>query len=264
MRPKLLAALRDQGLLPKLTDNLRQRVEVDEEGAFGRLIQAAEALEPILADAVDKKPSRLGKLGLKSANLLAGLAMEDDSSNSKLAAIAQNSVVGIVFIDIADFTSFTDEHGDDAAIDLLKTLYPLVDRAVAVGKGETVKHLGDGFLLAYPSASQAVRSALTLRGSVTDLRDGDGHRGLRLRIAVHAGEPLIEDDDLLGLDVNITARLLDHCDPDEVIVSSAAKELAERRLRTVDFTGSRSVKLRGLATPMQVYSALPRDGTSGR
>lgn len=257
MRPKVMAALREAELLPKLTDNLRQRVEVDEEGAIGRLVQAAEALEPILADAFDRKPSRLGKIGLKSAHLLASLAMDDEASNSKLAAISQNSVVGIVFVDVAGFTSFTDEHGDDAAISLLKTLYPMVERAVAVGKGETVKHLGDGFLLAYPSASQAVRSAVALRGNVAEARRRDGNEGLRLRIAVHAGEPLIEDDDLLGLDVNITARLLDHCEPDEVIVSSAARELAQRRLRTVDFASPRTVKLRGLATPMQVYSALP-------
>lgn len=265
MRRAVLAALRgDAELLPKLTDSLRQRVEVDEQGAMGRLIQAAEALEPILADAVGKKPSRLSKLGLKSAHLLAGLAMDDGTSDSRLAAIAQNSIVGIVFVDIAGFTSFTDEHGDDAAIELLKTLNPLVEKAVAVGKGEIVKHLGDGSLLAFPSASQAVRAAMALRDSVGQARVSDAKGGLRLRIAVHAGEPLVEGDDLLGLDVNITARLLDHCEPDEVIVSRAAKDLAERRLRKVSFAGGRRVKLRGLATPVRVFTALPADdGAAG-
>lgn len=74
---------------------------------------------------------------------------------------------------------------------------------------------------------------------------------------MHAGEPLIEQDDLLGHDVNLTARLLDHCQPDEVVVSLAAKELAEKRLRNIRFKAPRSVKIRGLTTRIEVYSAGP-------
>jgi class 3 adenylate cyclase len=72
---------------------------------------------------------------------------------------------------------------------------------------------------------------------------------------VHAGEPLIEGDDLLGHDVNLTARLLDHCKPGEVIVSEAAKELAEKRLRAVEFGRRRNVKIRGLSSKVAAYSA---------
>jgi len=70
---------------------------------------------------------------------------------------------------------------------------------------------------------------------------------------VHAGEPLIEQDDLLGHDVNLTARLLDHCKPGHVIVSEAAKELAEKRLRKTEFGRRKLVKIRGLSTKVAVY-----------
>jgi class 3 adenylate cyclase len=119
-----------------------------------------------------------------------------------------------------------------------------------------VKHLGDGFLLAFPSASQAVRAVVALRDRILEDRK-IGKFPLALRAAVHAGEPLIEGDDLLGHDVNLTARLLDHCEPDEVVVSDPAREMAAKRLRKTEFAQQRKVKIRGLTTPTYIWTAAP-------
>lgn len=254
MRQAIVAALRrDPALVPKVTRSLRGRI--DEDGAVASMVQAAEALEPIIAEAVEKRPSRLNRLGLKSAHLLASLAEEDERSNRQLARIARGSSVGIVFVDVAEFTSYTAEHGDDAAVSLLARLNERVERATKSAKGEIVKRLGDGFLLAFPSASQAVRAAVALQEAVS----ADSKILVGVRVAVHAGEPLVEQDDLLGHDVNVTARLLDHCRPGTVIVSEAAKELAERRLKKIDFGARRTVKVRGLAGKIPVYSATTID-----
>ena len=251
-----MAALRrDPELVPKFTSSLRGRID-EEDGRMSTVVQAAEALEPIIADAVRKRPSRLGKLGLKSAHLLAGLALDDVRSNRRLAAIAEGTTVGIVFVDVADFMGLTVARGDVEAIALLSRLEELIVGKTRANKGECVKSLGDGFLLAFPSASQAVRGAVSIRGAAVKQRVR-GRLDLSVRIAVHAGEPLVEEDDLLGHDVNLTARLLDHCEPDEVVVSEAAKELAERRLRKIAFGKAREVKVRGLAGKVKVYSVNP-------
>lgn len=255
----LLAALRgDPELVPKVTESLRKKIE-EEEGAMSTVVQAAEALFPIIEASARKNPSRLNRLGLKSAHLLADLASEDSDAAKRLAAMAQDSIVGIVFVDVAGFTTFTADEGDRAASRLLNNLEPLIRRAADLGKGEVVKNLGDGFLLAYPSASQAVRSGVALRDRTAEERTKNG-AGLPLRIAVHAGEPLVEAGDLLGHDVNLTARLLDHCRPDEVVVSDPAKHMAERRLRTIVFTSRRRVKVRGLTTPAEIWSASRKAG----
>ena len=256
VRETIVAALRgDPELKPKLTEALRTRID-NADGRMSTVVQAAEALTPIIEDAVKKRPSRLGKLGLKSAHLLANFTAEDDQSSNKLAKIAKGSTVGIVFVDVAGFTTFTEANGDEVAIEMLSELGDLVERKTRSCGGEVVKHLGDGFLLAFPSASQGVRGALALRDGSRRLKPTNGFK-VRLRIAVHAGEPLIEGDDLLGHDVNLTARLLDHCKPDEVIVSLTAKELAERRLKKIDFGRERLVKIRGLAGRKTIYTANP-------
>ena len=188
--------------------------------------------------------------------MLAGLAAEDEASNKKLTAMAHGGTVGIVFADVADFTRYTEKHGDSDAIELLSRLGEKVEQKTRACKGEVVKRLGDGFLLAFPSASQAVRGSLSIRDAVRSLETSD-HRPPQLRIAVHAGEPLIEGDDLLGNDVNLTARLLDHCEPGQVVVSTPAKELSEKRLKKISFSKERSVKVRGLAGRKTIYVANP-------
>ena len=256
MRQAIIAALRgDPELKPKLTNSLRERIDGG-NGRMSTVVQAAEALQPIIEDAVGKRPSRLGKLGLKSAQVLANLTMDDAKSNKKLAEIAKGSTIGIVFVDVANFTAYTERRGDEAAIELLSRLTDCIERKIAPSKGQVVKCLGDGFLLAFPSASQALRGALALRVAVKTMETSDGYK-VNLRIAVHAGEPLVEQDDLLGHDVNLTARLLEHCKPGEVVASTAAKELAERRLRKVEFGRERRVKIRGLAGRKTIYPVNP-------
>jgi class 3 adenylate cyclase len=260
VRETMIAALRgDPDLIPKVAAALRSRK--DESDGPSAVVRAAEALEPIIADAVRKNPSKLNRLGLKSATLLASLAADDRQSNSRLATIARGSTVGIVFVDVAGFAAFTERNGDDAANMLIGVVSEIVNRGVVASKGECVKHLGDGFLLAFPSASQAVRGAIAIREAVARHRRSDPSLDARLRIAVHAGEPLIENDDLLGHDVNVTARLLDHCEPDEIVISFAARELAEKRLKKATFSNKRWAKIRGLTTKIAIFSvdALERD-----
>ena len=257
MRQAILAALRrDPSLVPNITESLRQKID-QEEGPMLSVVRTAGALEPLIEDALKKRPSRLRKFGLKSAHVLASLAVDDEESQSKLAEIAKGSNVGIVFIDVAGFTEFTADEGDEAAINVLTEIQKMIDRCLKPLRGQCVKRLGDGFLLAFPSASQAVRGAATLRDAVVQRRQRDPNFPVRLRTAVHAGEPLVEADDLLGHDVNLTARLLDHCQPDEVVVSDAARELSARRLRKIVFGDRRVVKIRGLSTPVTVYSVIP-------
>ena len=253
VREALIAALRGEDVFPKVADSLRERIG-EQDGRMSTMVQAAEALEPIISDAVRKRPSKLGKFGLKSAELLASLAAEDALANRRLAKFASGRTVGIVFVDVAGFTAYTEERGDAEARRLVTKLTQIVEEKVRACKGEVVKKLGDGFLLVFPSASQAVRGAAALRDAIRSKRKQDDDFPVKLRCAVHAGEPLIEQDDLFGYDVNLTARLLDHCDPDSIVVSETAKELAERRLKSVRFGPRRVAKIRGLSGLVPLYA----------
>ena len=244
---KLAASLRGD---PEATSRIARKLagRRADDRSVALVAEAARALEPVLTRAQQNKPSKLTELGLKGTSVLGALATTD--SSNRLAFVAGSRSIGIAFVDIVDFTTFTSAHGDDEAIMLLARTGELVDRAVGVGQGVCVKRLGDGFLLAFPSPSQAVRAALALNRSATK-------NEISLRISVHAGQPTVEDDDLLGNDVNLAARLLDYCAPGEIVVTDEAKTKAERRLTSVKFDGRRTIRIRGIDSPVVVYVPNP-------
>lgn len=184
-----------------------------------------------------------------------------ESEVGRLASLVGRSPIGISFVDIVDFTGFTSRFGDGAALEALRCVEDAVSSAASLGRGEVVKGLGDGFLIAFPSPSQAVRAAVLLARNSEHPRwpcDRGVRERLSLRIAVHAGSPIVGNDDLIGHDVNITSRLLDHCSPGQVVVSDPARRLAERRLRKIGFESLGAVELRGLEGRYRLHLAISK------
>ncbi len=217
-------------------------------------LHAADALEPVLADAVEKRPSFLGRLAYGTAQLVSALATDDAASSSRFAEIAGGDHVGIVFIDVVGFTAYTASNGDEAAVSLVKRLETMVSSICNLHDGEVVKHLGDGFLLAFGSAADAVRAAVALRDAARKRRAADP-TFQRVRIAVHAGRPSVVREDLIGHDVNLTARLLEHCEPGEVLATADARELASREDEELRFADAGDVEARGVPEPIATFRA---------
>lgn len=254
IREVLLAALKDEGdLVGEMNESMREHA-VAKLNEFPTLVKAAETLEPILADAVARKPSLLGRLAHGTAQLLSTLATQDGSSNRRLADLAGSSHVGIVFVDVESFTEYTATNGDGAAVELVGRLEREVSGVCRQHGGEIVKHLGDGFLLAFPSAAPAVAASLDLIDAIETVRANNPRFPL-VRIGVHAGRPSIERDDLIGNDVNITARILDQCDPGKVLITKEAKVLAEQELPSIQFSDAGQLKVRGIPGPIAVCIA---------
>ncbi|WP_171209359.1 MULTISPECIES: adenylate/guanylate cyclase domain-containing protein [unclassified Ruegeria] len=68
-------------------------------------------------------------------------------------------------------------------------------------RGEIVKSMGDGWLIAFASAQDAVSCAIKLQGAQEE------HKKIKLRIGVHIGDVTREDEDIFGDGVNVAARL---------------------------------------------------------
>lgn len=251
LREAIISALgEDRELMDDVSRSVRRRAG-SKLAAYPSLLQAADALEPVLAEAVSRRPSFLGNLAYGTARLVSTLASEDSTSNRRLAELAESSHVGIVFVDLVGFTEYTAANGDAAAVDLVGNLERAVGRACRAEKGEVVKHLGDGFLVAFPSASHAMRGALELRNEIDTLREADEELPM-VRIAVHAGRPSIERDDLIGHDVNLTSRLLEHCEPGQIIATKQAVAATED-IENFEFKGAGSVQVRGVRDAVEVF-----------
>jgi class 3 adenylate cyclase len=163
----------------------------------------------------------------------------------------------IVFTDIVGFTHFTLERGDDVALELLDRKAKLVRNALP-GTGRVVKELGDGLLLWFDDACDALQTCIALQCDFE--RESTDDLPLWVRMGLHWGNPRRRGDDILGHDVNLTARIVELAGPGEVLCSAVAVEVALGQAGGVPgiaFEELGAVFVRGLDDPVPLVRAVP-------
>ena len=159
----------------------------------------------------------------------------------------------VVFTDIVGFTEFTALRGDDEANALLSKQERLV-RSVLPPKARIVKELGDGLLLWFEDASEALTTTLRLQQLYEETADSD--MPLWVRAGVHSGRQTYRGDDLIGHDVNVASRVADVAGPAEVLISDATLQEIGDKLPDVEFDELGPVVMKGLPEPMRLYRAI--------
>ena len=173
--------------------------------------------------------------------------MAGDRVERRLAAVLAADVVGYSLLMGAD------EVGTLAALKTLRR--EIVDPAIAEHRGRIVKTTGDGLLIEFGSAVDAVTCAMAVQAQVAD---GAHNRtpSIVFRIGINIGDIIIDGDDIFGDGVNVAARVENECEPGGVCLSASAfeqvrgkteftfRDLGERSLKNIE----RPVRLYGVRT----------------
>lgn len=159
---------------------------------------------------------------------------------------ARRGEPAIAFLDLTGSTRLTEEHGDEAAVELAYSLARLVEEVARRSRGRIVKHLGDGVMFHYAAPRDAVQAGLEL----VERAPGVGLPPARL--GIDSGRVMFGDGDYFGRTVNVAARITDHAGPGEVLVSEAA---AGGSGDDVLLESLGPVRLKGLREPVVLYRA---------
>ena len=139
--------------------------------------------------------------------------------------VVADGTVTLLFSDIEDFTVLTEKLGDREAQQVLRAHNEIVRAQVAACGGREVKSQGDSFMVAFPGARRALRCAVAVQQAITEWSGENPDRALRVRIGLHTGEAIRENDDLFGRTVIMAARIADEAEGGQVLASSLLKEL---------------------------------------
>ena len=159
--------------------------------------------------------------------------------------------LAILFTDLVGFSDWALEAGDDAALELLRTVGRTVDPAIREREGRIVKRLGDGVMAVFDEAARAVDAALEASRAVGALKL-NGYSP-ELRAGIHFGKPRKLGSDYFGVDVNVAARVADAAGAGEVLISEAVCE----QIGGVDMELQRRwrFKAKGAPKDLKVYLA---------
>jgi DNA-binding NarL/FixJ family response regulator/class 3 adenylate cyclase len=161
--------------------------------------------------------------------------------------------VTFLFTDVENSTGHVLELGD-AYAQVIGDHRRLVRSAVEEHSGIEIDSRGDEFFLAFVAAQDAIEAAIAIQRRHESFR-WPGDRQVRVRIGIHTGEPAIEDDDYVGIDVHHVARLCSAGHGGQVLLSRAAVEA----LGDVPVKDLGEHELRGLDRPERIFQLLRAD-----
>jgi class 3 adenylate cyclase len=117
--------------------------------------------------------------------------------------------------------------------------------------GSVVKGLGDGFMLAFTSARDAIVASQAIQDRIAQTFDDPGSP-IAVRIGIHTGEATREADDLFGHTVNYAARVAGAATGGEVLVSSLTHDLVVNT-GEFEFDTPRETELKGIDGAQRLY-----------
>ena len=165
------------------------------------------------------------------------------SAFRRLAAIPSADVVGYSRL------MGIDEAGTLSRLNALRR--ELIDPTIAAHSGRIVKLMGDGALVEFASAVDAVTCAIEIQRKLRDATRSEAEP-IRFRIGINVGDIIIEGDDILGDGVNVAARIEGIAEPGGISISEDAWRQVQGKV-PANFVDAGDQSLKNIANPVRVY-----------
>ena len=166
----------------------------------------------------------------------------------------ERRLAAVLAADVAGYSRLMggDEEGTLARLKAVRK--DLVDPTIAAHRGRIVKTTGDGMLVEFASAVDAVRCAIEVQDGMAE-RSADGLTDTRIefRIGIHVGDIIFDDNDIFGDGVNIAARLEGIAEPSGIYISDDTYRQVRDRVDTA-FDDKGEIALKNIARPVRVFA----------
>lgn len=153
--------------------------------------------------------------------------------------------VAIAFADLVGFVRFTEEAGEQEAVDLVDAFVTSIEESLP-GSARVVKNIGDGVMI-------VGNDPVALTDWAIGFQQGFEPRS-QPRVAVHYGHTLYRDGDYFGRNVNLAARVVARAQAGEVLVTEPVVGAVGARTDLV-FEPIGDVQLKGFSEPTALYLA---------
>ncbi len=169
-----------------------------------------------------------------------------------LARVTPDGRVVILFSDIEESTALNERIGDRAWVKLIGAHDKLVSDLVQRRSGHVVKSQGDGFMIAFARAEEAVRCGVDLQHALHKNAKRKRQEEIRVRIGIHMGRSVRRGDDLFGRNVAMAARVAAQAVGGQILVSQPVRD-ALSDCDDIQFDEGRDVELKGFSGSYRLF-----------
>jgi len=179
----------------------------------------------------------------------------------------ERRLAAILAADVVGYSRLVEQDEAGTLTALKERRRAILNPLVARHRGRIVKVMGDGVLIEFFSAVNAVACAVELREKMAEADAAEvGDRRILLRIGINLGDVVVEGGDLYGDGVIIATRLQSAAGPGEIWMAASVHDQIEKKL-ALDFEDLGPHELKNLARPVRVFridtGAQPQPGASG-
>jgi class 3 adenylate cyclase len=228
------------------TDELRQRTDPRD----WLLTSGREAVKTVWNTANLMRKEGFGAAVRSSIEDLADWA---EVERPDLARVTPDGRVVILFSDIEESTALNERIGDRAWVRLIGAHDKLISGLVQRRSGHVVKSQGDGFMIAFSRAEQAVRCGIDVQDALHLDAKRKHHEEIRVRIGIHMGRSVRRGDDLFGRNVAMAARVAAAAVGGQILVSEPVRN-ALRNCDDIAFDDGRDVELKGFSGSYRLFA----------
>jgi class 3 adenylate cyclase len=163
----------------------------------------------------------------------------------------QRSLAAIVFTDVVSFSARM-QADEEKTLRWLERDFAAMRRVCAEHQGSVLKTTGDGLLLYFSSAVQAVACALAIQRLFAEqAKTRPATETLIHRVGIHLGDVFVNEQDVMGDGVNIAARLQAEAQPGGICISQTVYDVVKNKLALhVTRLGPRELKNISQAIPI--------------
>ena len=170
----------------------------------------------------------------------------------------QRRLAAIIFCDMVGY-SYLMEESETQALELLEEFRQIADKTIQEHSGGIIKTMGDGLFVAFGSAVDAVRAAVTIQKELAARNRRKGRQQpLLVRIGIHLGDLLQEGEDLFGSGVNVASRIQLLASPGGIYVSGEIYQQV-RNHKDLFFRDLGERQLRNIKEPVRIYDLVPSE-----
>ncbi len=112
----------------------------------------------------------------------------------------------VMFSDVAGSTALYDKYGDTEAKAIIENCLNLMAEITKQYKGVVIKTIGDEIMSRFPTAEDGVNACCSIQEAISILTGPDDNP-MAVRIGIHAGEAILDNNDVFGDAVNVAARM---------------------------------------------------------
>jgi len=163
----------------------------------------------------------------------------------------KRQLAAIMFTDIVGYTALMGE-SEEKALEIRRRNREIHQQQIEAAGGIWLKEMGDGTMASFATITDAVSAAINIRETCKQELD------IELKIGIHLGEIIFEDDDVFGDGVNIASRIQELAGGGGILISEPVfNEIRNKENIGASFIGETSLK--NVDIPVKVYQVLDRD-----